>query len=110
MGGNPDVSHFVNVIGHLEPSPHCNRMRAPKSAVCVSKRYLAALLITMREIVEKNAVCSHLLENQLPGYSIVKKVQFFNTRGRSDIFDFPIERSAVSEHRADAAVFLLGKL
>ena len=45
---------------------------------------MAALLITVREIVEKPAVCSHLLENQLPGYSIVKKVHFFNTRTRQE--------------------------
>jgi hypothetical protein len=44
---------------------------------------MAALLITMREIVEKTAVCSHLLENQLPGYSIEEKVHFFNTRRSS---------------------------
>ena len=37
MGGNPDVSHQLNVCGHLVPSPHCDRMAGASGRPMVLK-------------------------------------------------------------------------
>jgi hypothetical protein len=81
MGGNADISHLVNVYGHLVPSPHCVeidvRLMAPFLRADLR---MAAWLNSVREVEEKTAVCSHLVENLLPAYSIEKPLQLFNTR------------------------------
>jgi hypothetical protein len=79
MCGNPYVSHFGNVYGHLEPSPHRVDFSDATERHCGTPPSAWQRLKTGGEAVEIIAVLSHLLENQLPSYSIVVNARFINT-------------------------------
>jgi hypothetical protein len=62
MGGNTDVPHLFNVYGHLEPSPHRNRMTGTLWRRFCTPAFSGSAGYHAWENVEKIAVYSRLLE------------------------------------------------